>query len=58
VKVVVVPPPRPHFLEPGTIVSGLAAQRLFDGRVDEYPLHQWVLCKPMMLKVAGMNGSP
>jgi len=34
VKVVVVPPPRPHFLQPSAIVSGLAAQRFFDRAVQ------------------------
>src|SRR6202521_5752178 len=38
VEVVVVPPPRPQFLEPGAVAAGLAAQRFLDGRIDEYPL--------------------
>jgi hypothetical protein len=46
VKVVTMPPPRPNFLEPGAIVSGLAAHRFFDGRVDEYPLYQWPQIMP------------
>jgi hypothetical protein len=38
--------PRPNFLDPGAIVSGLAAHRFFDGRVDEYPLYQWPRIMP------------
>ena len=39
VEVIVVPPPRPHLLEPGAVRARLAAQRHLDRRVDEDALH-------------------
>src|SRR5205085_2095385 len=43
VKMIVVSPPGPDFLQPGTIPLCLLAERLLDERVDEDAIHSCVL---------------
>src|SRR5439155_19390669 len=42
-EMVVVAPPRPHLVQEGAILAGLAAERLLDRRVDENALDLRIL---------------
>src|SRR4051794_30475987 len=43
VEMIIVPPPGAHLVQEGAIISGLAAQRLLDRRIDEDALDLGIL---------------